>query len=281
MRKNSARRWLHFALDLLPIILIPVFMIYSHRHVLTETKDVDIQYKYQSNEVVDLYTDCVVGNIYYVEEFGFGESSPNVNVYLLSFDSFSVLDSYNTIDYNFDGYYSANNENYVIFSYQTNRQVITFHSDSYETSFDFDGDLNTYFTDAIFYCDNAQDLNTFVTYLDNSWAFPEYTDYNVIESVTVQDTNSDIMSVFINNFNTCVDNYFNFDNVFNFGQIKAWLTTNIFSGSMPAVINSVWQIFCYEFLMDLIFLLYALFMFFIDFCTNIIDRFHTKCKGGD
>ena len=44
MRKNTARHWLHATLDLLPVILIPVFMIYSHRHDMstdiTVTQDV-------------------------------------------------------------------------------------------------------------------------------------------------------------------------------------------------------------------------------------------------
>ena len=41
MRKNTARHWLHATLDLLPVILIPVFMIYSHRHDLST--DITIQ----------------------------------------------------------------------------------------------------------------------------------------------------------------------------------------------------------------------------------------------
>ena len=38
MRKHDVRKWLHAVLDLLPVILIPVFMIYSHRHTLTKAK---------------------------------------------------------------------------------------------------------------------------------------------------------------------------------------------------------------------------------------------------
>ena len=40
MRKTSPRKWLHACLDLLPVILIPVFMIYSHRHDVTENVSV-------------------------------------------------------------------------------------------------------------------------------------------------------------------------------------------------------------------------------------------------
>ena len=64
MRKHTARHWLHAALDLLPIILIPVFMIYSHRHSMTTQTTVDIQYKYETNDVNN-YNDVITGNVYY------------------------------------------------------------------------------------------------------------------------------------------------------------------------------------------------------------------------
>ena len=34
MRKHSARKWLHAILDLLPVIILPIFAVYSHRHTI-------------------------------------------------------------------------------------------------------------------------------------------------------------------------------------------------------------------------------------------------------
>ena len=84
MRKHDVRKWLHAILDLLPVLLIPVFMIYSHRHTLTERTEVDIQYKYQSNEVNTL-DDLVVDNIYYLDVFNvnFYENMPNVTIIVI------------------------------------------------------------------------------------------------------------------------------------------------------------------------------------------------------
>ena len=45
MRANDARKWLHAGLDLLPLILIPVFMIYSHRHTI-DSGSMTINHKY-------------------------------------------------------------------------------------------------------------------------------------------------------------------------------------------------------------------------------------------
>ena len=34
MRKTDVRKWIHAVLDMLPLIVIPVFMVYSHRHTI-------------------------------------------------------------------------------------------------------------------------------------------------------------------------------------------------------------------------------------------------------
>lgn len=66
MRKNSPRKWLHACLDLLPVILIPVFMIYSHRHDVTQDFEVveEVPSYYESNEV-ETKEDLNINNIYY------------------------------------------------------------------------------------------------------------------------------------------------------------------------------------------------------------------------
>lgn len=160
MRKNDVRKWLHALLDLLPLVVIPVFMIYSHRHT------------------IDNYTVT---------------RQENVAVYEIV-DDVEVLDHWDT-------------------------QTVTY---------------------------DDTDIGAQVTY---------------------------------SLYNT-VDNYFNLNKVFNFGEIKDYFDKNIFEGNMPLAVEVVWDIIVYEFVMDLLFLIYALFMFFIDACEHLIDSCFTRSKGG-
>ena len=58
MGKNKARHILHGVLDCLPIILIPIFMIYSQNH---EINDNTLQL--QENKVVDFNQRVTNGNM--------------------------------------------------------------------------------------------------------------------------------------------------------------------------------------------------------------------------
>lgn len=159
MRKNDVRKWLHAILDLLPLIVIPVFMIYSHRH-------------------------------------------------------------------NIDSYFISREENVAVYVEEDGQQVF---------------------------------------------------DYWDTEVVTYDDT--DIGSQFVYSLYDTVDNYFNLNKIFNFGEIKDYFDKNIFDGNMPIAVEVVWDIVLYEFVMDLIFLIYALFMFFIDACSHLIDGCFHRSRG--
>ena len=107
MRKNSARKWLHFTLDLLPLVAIPLFMIYSHRHTLTERTDVEITYKYQTNDVENV-DDLIEGNLYHfngtidaVSDFDTSFILYIVNASNVSFDLDSGA-SYDIYDFEID-----------------------------------------------------------------------------------------------------------------------------------------------------------------------------------
>lgn len=263
MRKHDVRKWLHAVLDLLPVILIPVFMIYSHRHTLTERTEVDIQYKYESNEVNSL-DDLVVGNIYeldlnYIynslgntEYVGFGGS-----LILVPDDAEIAQILYFT-------------QTYVVINKYTNYSPQL----SFET-------MNTYYNNAYSLEEpNISSSHAYLiyqsydeySYIPNDYKFYKYTDFNVIESVSVNDTNNDIMSVFMDDFNNAIDKYFNMGNVFNLGGVYQWFNTNIFGGNAPTVIYSIWNIALYELVMDLLFLLYALFMWFIDMVEKLMEK---------
>ena len=275
MRKNTARHWLHGALDLLPVLLIPVFMIYSHRHDMTQQTQVDIQYKYQSNEVNQV-SDLQSGNLYYfdLEDTTFDEYYAGNSDFKLVF---VTLDEYyfEMEDIELDEIYTSQDEiggdtSFVLSVYNNfvklelylnyvpaNYYFVDFSYDAFNNNWTLKGNCIIYF-------DNLPNWNDFSVF--------SYTDYNEIESVDVHDETSSVMNVFLDNFNTAINKYFNMGNVFNMNNIYEWFNTNIFNGSAPVIMYSVYNIIVYEFIMDLLFLLYGLFMFFIDMCKRLMEK---------
>ena len=303
MRKHDPRKWLHAVLDLLPVIIIPVFMIYSHRHTI-DNYEIEVS----QNEVVDFnqrfnYDGDYINNSFYTsknngsfiwEDF----TIPSTNRVLFDYYPFQLNHvyyvknlltevissgplprvyyngSYHTLSYNSDLYFN------FIFTANDTRFTFGFGSNYNGQSFSNHSIINFYDLTQMFGAGNEPTIEQF-----NEWYSNEYYDYTLSRKELLKDVstttynNTDIGSQLVYAIYTPVHDYMNFNNVFNFGAIYDWLQLNIFSGNAPVSVFIVWNIFLYEFLMDLIFLLYALFMFFVDFCTNLIDRFHTKCSG--
>lgn len=342
MRKNDARKWLHAALDLLPVILIPVFMIYSHRHDITSgvpVVDSDVVRKYTTNEV-STYDDLVNGNYYYFNfkyvrdngwssvltggdsvkqhyvDLGYSSTIPFNNTLQFSntpMATTNIVHFYdlNCYSYGFSGSFSSNSfcydtlnlpNHYVAgfwieasstgsvslvfneaekFDYTYNNQTYTYtktYSPSVSVCYLLDLNFVVQVNDV-----SNNDFRTYYTKIVNSGllgAVPDSANPIISADVNIDYEDSTITNVFLDNFCNTIDTYFNFGNVFNLGNVYSWVETNIFNGSAPQIVPAIWNIAVYEFVMDLIFLLYALFMFFIDFCVNLVDRFHTKCSGG-
>ena len=273
MRHNDARKWLHAVLDLLPVLLIPVFMIYSHRHTMTQQTTVNIQYKYQSNEVNSL-DDLIVGNVYHIDEIDLYQSGENLT-FTLNILNFSSVDTY-WVNYDSEAEdmvlsnYNSGNYNYLIFEYDEEVCTIWFTNNNAKYPVVFD-QYDFYFYDLDFVIsDNLTDFKYYCTEIESINVYKS--DFNVIESVDVYDETSSVMNVFMDNFNGAIDKYFNMGNVFNLNGVYQWFNINIFSGNAPTIIYSVWNIALYELCMDLLFLLYGLFMWFIDMCKHLMEK---------
>lgn len=278
MRKHDVRKWLYAILDLVPVILIPVFMVYSHRHTLTEQTSVDIQYKYQSNEVESI-DDLVAGNIYQLNcaGLGIGEVFYNRDEFL-----YIQLLSDLEVDYNYLSVDDTYTEQLYKFTSNTFLRLVNDY-DAYIDVYDFEeqryiGDYSIrYFYNSYFLS------NCIFRLLENGTSNSQiiaYTDYNVIESVQVNDTSSSIMNVFLDNFNNSINKYFNFTNVFNFGDIYNFLNTNLFGGNAPTIMFSIYNILVYEFLIDMLFIIYGVFMFIIDFINRMMDEAFNRSRLG-
>ena len=309
MRKNDARKWLHATLDLLPVILIPVFMIYSHRHtidsysitvpqnkIVTVKQDVlngsplsfsdwfsdygpDVRYNsdylgYACIFFDEGYTEaeCYLNNTYFqvndIVLFSCSYVSEEINGFYVSlngddteitlFDDFVSpssspvsLSIIETLDFaeHFSLFFSLDSGYFGLFNVQLFNLTEMFGSGNEPTTYE---EFKSYFSiDYYAYDSTATSLvsGTPVTYND-----------------------TDIMSQMFYNLYNSVDKYFNMNNVFGFGNIYKWFELNIFGGNAPISIYIVWNIVLYEFIMDLLMLLYALFMFFIDMCKKLIDK---------
>lgn len=309
MRKHDVRKWIHAVLDMLPLFIIPIFAIYMHRHNVTnyevETSGYEITEKFTTNEVSSI-DDLVVGNIYHFDyiSFSFVDNAPfgefDVSLYSIGsfysnhgyssvfIDNYLDFDDYDSNSNNFVGiyYYYFSDEDYgVNYTYIGNENINLIGAYSLEYDADFiyfeNVDLtfeSDYFIDYYEYFLTHIDLNSQYFSLPSISSFQSY-DYQYNEGLTYNDT--DIGSQFIYALYLPIEKYFNFNNVATFNNMYQWLTTNFFNGQVPLVVPIVWNIILYEFIMDVLFLIYALFMFIIDFVECLIDKaFGKSYRGG-
>lgn len=317
MRKNAPRKWLHAILDLLPVIMIPVFMIYSHRHDIdtytlnvSENKVVDFnqiihdgdfstQSNYwraynssyatltiSNNAVLTTITDSTTSGYNYGVRYGSDFVFPSSCKYYFSInilsnttgcnlglDNFGNTTSLTLGKNNFVFTNNYNNQNTLLIRLQGNATPVI------NSSYSFDNCFVVNLTQ-MFGSGNEPSAEQF-----NEWYDSEYYSFTLSKkellkgysTITYNDT--DIMSQFTYNLYNTVDKYFNMNNVFGMTGIYDWFNLNIFNGKAPLYVYIVWNIILYEFIMDLLFLLYALFMFFIDVCQDLIERCFKSGKG--
>lgn len=301
MRKNSARKWVHAVLKLLPVLIIPIFAIYSHRHTIDNLEVVTTTDKYvklPTNEVNSV-DDLIIGNYYSLKGIA---TTYNMPVYYNSLteenNAMYMLNTY------FDNYFFGNDfaarssygPRYLYYLLGTNVDVMGTYSLMVNSAY-FNFDSGNVFKLISMPPSNIISLPTLfkIEYVNGSRVgnFTDFYDYFQIvsvpdeylpieyqEGVTTTYNDTDIGSQFIYSMYIPIEKYFNFNKVFNFQQIYDWLSVNIFGGTAPLSAFIVWNILIYEFIIDLIFLLYMFFTFLIDFTMRLIDSFMDRSIGG-
>ena len=305
MRKHSVRKFIHAVLDCLPLMVIPIFAIYSQNH---EINDNTLQV--QENKVVDL-------NQLYKSNFN-EYSSAGITITPYSDEGKIVINgtlstTSDTKDYNI----TPLNINYIqnhiyvwgatttqegIQAYIINRggqwsgampfqranAISTATNNAYNIRL-----FNGYtFNNVVVYpqlfdltqmfgSGNEPTLEKFRQYLPNNYYEYTLSEEFVIENyetITYDDT--DIMSQFMYvSYNAC-DKYFNMNRVFNLGGIWNWVSNTLFGGQPPLSAFIVYNVIAYEFIMDIIFLIYMVFMFLMDFAESCLDNAFYKSKRG-
>ena len=139
-----------------------------------------------------------------------------------------------------------------------------------------------YIENNIIQCNDYEHLVSYIENLDGDIDYNvfSYTDFNVIESVQVNDSTSSVTDVFVDNFTNTVNTKFNFAQMFNFNDIWSWLNTNLFNNISSPLAYAIYNIIIYEFLMDILFIIYGVFMFIIDFCECLLEKPFDKVKRG-
>lgn len=248
MKISKIFHWLYLSLLVLPIVTIPVFMIYSHRHDLTQRTEVDIQYKYQSNEVNSV-DDLIVGNIYYLERLYIVDSPYEFSFNTISYESYESdlgIGDFVIDDIFFD-YVSTISVSYENFYYSVSNGL----------SVTLVGGLGYFnINDLVFMYDSS-----LLPYFVSNNYLPQYTDYNVIESVSVNDTESDIMSQFTTSLYNTTERYYNFDNFFALGDIRQWFNTNFFNGNPSLGFGIAWHLLTYWFVVSIFWLIFDVLMY--------------------
>ena len=250
MRKHDVRKWLHAILDLLPVILIPVFMIYSHRHDVaqdfTYTKTEPVYY---DSNVLNSWSDLTLGNAYLWDD-NFDLASAPTREKVFSIYNNEFIAEFYTSSYDVLDLYLSTYGNLVLDDGHSNVLAVT--------SITFPFVLQNV------YSNSYEDI--LLPHISSNYDFiKEYVDI-------VVNIPKDVMTSFMDRFNNTINFYFNMGNVFHLQEVYEWFNVNIFNNNAPVVINSIYNIVIYELIMDLLFLLYALFMWFIDMVEKLMEK---------
>lgn len=300
MRKHDVRKWLHAILDLLPVILIPVFMIYSHRHEINDGS-IQVQEKLaidfnQNVNIRDFST--TFNGIDYVVSNGFvtanGTSTARSNLQVFLNRPTAIDGSHQCLIKGVSG--GSASTYYISLVYYLNNSYVTYTTFTNETIFYMPNGVDSFQLECVACQQSGQVVNDLVfapqiydltkmfgvgnepTISAFNQLFPnDYYAYVVSDKflvdgdlVTYDDT--DIMSQFTYQLYNSVDKYFNMGNVFHLNEVYDWFNLNIFNGQAPIYIFIVYQIVLYELIMDLLMLLYALFMWFIDMIEKLMEK---------
>lgn len=292
MRKHKIRKILHGLLDLLPLIVIPVFMIYSHRHTINDysvdTTETIVTPLYETNELNSV-NDLVEGNIYHADELLIS-ATHGTNDFLIRFLTCQSVNWSTNFDNRYEDDisiedYKCDVDNYL--DVYANGYTLNLWFTNFNAYYcmGIDEDYDETFLNCDFVIINGIDnFKEYVTdmdiFVDNftSSDFNVY-DVQVNEGVILNDT--DIGSQFIYSLYNTTTKYFNTDSVFNLKDLHSWIENNMFKGNMPLGVTIVYHIVVYEFIMDIIFLIYAVLMFVVDFATDFLEYcFSWSRRGG-
>lgn len=319
MRKHDVRKWIHAVLDMLPLFIIPIFAIYMRNE--NSTRDISVDYQINKIVNFNQYSDyedygsyssartstSYVNGVLQNKVVQDGSGSYQYGVQSL----FTIpINANDVILFRYSVYSDANVNQFgldrgnfipVGADYYDSYTSGTIQNGDFRFTASFTGSVyiiprfnGTFVVDDVMEYYSLQWFNLTQMFGNgnepstedfNSW-YPNTYTYNtgtkqLLNIGTETYNNTDVGSQMMYSLYTPVKEYFNLNNVANFGGIFDWLQLNFFNGTAPMSVFIVWNIILYEFIMDILFLIYAVFMFIIDFVECLIDKaFGKSYRGG-
>lgn len=284
-----------------PIVVAPIFALY------TTNKNAVFDYSAVNTESVDINAFQFIENgfpsdkVDTLNTWSIDDGSVSLSDNKLSFDDYGVVYStydvsinnsdkfYFSFDYVADGIFDGDlffefNDtytfNFVGASSSGNDSNIFVASDDFNgvIGLCFDGgayfqiyNLQLFNLTDIFGSGNEPSLSVFESYLiKDYYVYGENTISIGTQNVTYSD--SDIGSQFIYSMYNCVDKYFNYDRVFNFGDLYTWLNTTFFSGSAPLGFFIFWHLLIYWLLTSILWLVFDVLMYVPQLVHRWLDK---------
>lgn len=266
MKISKLFHWLYASVMFLPLLAIPVFMIYSHRHSLTERTNVEINYKYQTNEVSHV-NDLVEGNIYHSDSL-YCEYGYEYSIVVLSTDDPSYDGDFSLDEYSLSGF-DITNSGGLYFDSLTDYISITL-TDLYSYGAFVQNEGNITFYDCDFVI--LSGLSGFIDNLEAYGNVVTSSTFNVIESVNADTTNENVMNVFFKDFAEFTDKYFNFDDVLSLHSITEWIDTNVFNGVTPLGFTIVWRYLEYWLIVSIFWLCFDVLIYVPQIAHRWLDK---------
>ena len=286
MKISKLFHYLYAAIMFLPLLLLPVFMIYSHRHTIDsgsievpQTQVVDFNQKYKGNGnvqnvngstleqvdnkiIVDVNTNA--GNIY------FSFSLPTlVDDHLYYFKSDG--DSSHAYTYLYvNSVYTPIVENDLV-AVVGGSEISSLVTTSADFIGQFTYKFNIFDITQMFGAGNEPTKPQFAQWYSGYYDFVDSRN-QLLQVGTIIYDDTDIMSQATYQLYNAFEKYFNLRNVFNLNSLYIWFCMTFFNGACPVVFTIIFNLFIYWLFVSLLWLLFDFFMYIPLVIHNGIDK---------
>lgn len=274
MTEKKMRKWLKTFVMLLPVVFVILFGVHLHRHDLPNEISVGnpdsaqtVYYNFESGTKTYEINEESSQYIYYEVFYPYFMGNLNV-VELLNGETATV-------------FYMGDVEQYtytsgLYFNIQ-NSQLVYFYDDVYTI-------IPPQFLDGVIAIDevvfdiyvvsfsmNISNPESFVMYYSAEQLL-SYETTIVYNDYVVYDEPLEIIGYEFNNY---LDQFYKFD-IFNLTQFYDWSVNTFFNGTAPLYYKPVFSILVYEFVIELLFLMFSFITFLIRFAQKWIDGLYER-----
>ena len=256
-----------------PLFLFPIFAL----AVRSDNNFTPIEVQQEKVEVVNFNQYRVYSNDYYYNGLHFtssgnfftlnGTISSSANFPMYIINSTQIISShyyYLSSDYDLNISYNDGTIHYVnqpVILNGVSFSVYKYFSNQLDEVINFTSFVNVFDLTLMFGVGNEPTIEAFDTW------YPVVAYDNVVEKQLLHTgvfetfNDIDVGSQMVYVAYKVVDNYFNYDNVFNFGSLYSWLELSFFNGTAPMGFFVFWHLLIYWLLTSLLWLLFDVLMY--------------------